>query len=339
MRITHLAFCAILLSAPAVGAIPQASSVSEVGQNQSRSSPLRGSPSESKAPPAQVRAETFAASDDGRFICMLRAFQDAIRWPRKSGKTVSGKHVTEVPAWSQEKGEKIGSAFIAAGRRHGFRPGFLVSFAVNESDLKENAVRETRTKDGRVAKDSGLMAVRCILSTEKRWWKDDRVLRSQEPGANFRWACTNAPVRGMTIDEILEPERNIEIAAAELARLRDKGVPLLTTRIEKVHGKPKLVREVYNCPHKNHPAWAHYNWGTRTIETGPARHYPHRVAVLAHAIAEAMDTDAPELVGIRFVQDKGSKPRRVDKPVGERQRRLFGLILSCQGHCERFALR
>jgi hypothetical protein len=242
-------------------------------------------------------------------------------------------------AWSQEEANRIGHAFIEAGRRHDFRPGFLAAFSVNESDLKESAVRETRTKDGRIAKDSGLMAVRCVVGGEKRWWKDNHVLRFQQPGARFIQACLNDPVRGMLPSELLDPVKNIEIAASILARLRDDGVPLLVTRVEKIHGRPKRVREVTTCPHKEHPFYAHYNWGARMIETGPSRHYPHRVAVLYHAIAEAMHTDTPELVGAHFVQDKGARPRRVDRPVGERQRRLFALISACQGHCEHFALR
>lgn len=278
-------------------------------------------------------------TDDACFIDTLRAVQDAIRWPRKSGRTKSGGHVIEVPAWSPEKSERIGRAFIDSAARHDYRPGFLTGFAVNESDLKDDAVRETRTKDGRIAKDSGLMAVRCILSDEKRWWKGTHLLHRPELGAKFRRACTNEPVRGMTIEEILVPETNIEIATTELARLRDEGVPLLVSRIEKIHGRPRLVREVKKCPHRNHPYFAHFNWGVRVIDTGPPRHYPQRIAVLYHFIAEAMGTDTPELDGVRFVQDKGSKPRRVDKPVGARQRRLCELIATCAGHCQRFAER
>jgi hypothetical protein len=318
MELAHLAFVAALLPAASDAAIP--------GQ------------ATSAAPPSRSM-DALTADREQCFIRTLGAIQDAIRWPRKSGKTKSGKRVIEVPAWSPEKRQRIGRAFIESGHRHGFRPGFLAAFSVNESDLRDSSVLEAKTKDGRIANDSGLMAVRCILGDEKRWWRGDRPLRRQEPGARFIRACVNDPVRGMTLDEVLDPATNIEIAASILARLRDEGVPLLVSHIEKRHGRPRLVREVRQCPHKAHPFYAHYNWGTRTIETGSPRHYPHRIAVLYHAIAEAMDTDAPELVGVRFVQDKGSKPRRVDKPVGERQRRLFTLILSCQGHCERFALR
>ena len=48
----------------------------------------------------------------------------------------------------------------------------------------------------------------------------------------------------------------------------------------------KVTKDV-PCTHANHAFWAHYNHGPRYIDHGPARHYPHRVAVIDHALASA----------------------------------------------------
>jgi hypothetical protein len=250
---------------------------------------------------------------DEAFTQTLCAVQHAIRW--------------RTPAWDQAKCRRVAGAFQAAGQRHGLSPALLVAISVNESDLREDAVRETR-KEGRVhAQDSGLMGIRCLLSPTKRWWRDGRVVPRPERGAKFRQACTNGLVRGMTVKELLVPETNIEVGAAMLARIRDEGVPILETKIVKEHGRPRMIRKVRACQHRNHPWWSHHNWGPKTIESGSSRHYPHRVAVLLYALAAAMDVHEPELARASFVQQPGEKPRKVDKPVGERQRRLFTLIL------------
>jgi hypothetical protein len=131
----------------------------------------------------------------------------------------------------------------------------------------------------------------------------------------------------MTVKELLVPETNIEVGATMLARIRDEGVPILETKIVKQRGRPRMIRQVRACQHRDHPWWVHHNHGPRYIDRGPARHYPHRVGVLLYALAAAMNAPAPELAELNFTQQPGEKPRKVDKPVGERQRRLFTLIL------------
>jgi hypothetical protein len=228
--------------------------------------------------------------------------QHRIRWPR------SGPRAE--PAWSNAECLELAHEFEEAGRAVGLDPLFLVSFAVNESDLRTGVHRvSTSHVKGRLrrALDLGLMGLRCVLGEEGK----------------LAGRCINPPLRGLRPSEAARPSTNIRRAAEILAGLK-AGVPLLVTRRE----GDRLVRDVQLCKHRNHPYWAHYNWGTRVIERGRPRHYPHRVAVLYWALGRSLGRSTPELEGARFVQDRGKRPRQVDRPVGARQKRLVEQILA-----------
>jgi len=238
--------------------------------------------------------------------CLARAvcaIKDKIRW--------------RTPAWKPEMCQRVADAARAAGAKHQIDPVLLVSLGVNESELQEGASRAETLSTGLLARDGGLMGIRCITNPKAR---DPR-------------RCMNGFVAGMRWKDVIRPETNIELAAAYLAQIRE-GVPILTT--VKRHGRP--VREVRPCLHRNHWMLAHYNWGMRADVKGASRHYPHRVAVLYHAMTQAMDLPEPALAGAVFVQSKGARPRLVDKPVGLRQKRLYAQILGCSGVCSTLAL-
>jgi soluble lytic murein transglycosylase-like protein len=128
--------------------------------------------------------------------------------------------------------------------------------------------------------------------------------------------CKNGYVKGMTVKKLLVIETNIEIGAKILA----------STRQDKY------------CKHLNHPWWAHYNWGPRTLDKGPARHYGHRVGVVYFAYAYALGKKPIELAKIKFVQDpRPAKPRTADKPIGIREKVLVAKVESCV-QCKTYAV-
>ena len=72
-----------------------------------------------------------------------------------------------------------------------------------------------------------------------------------------------------------------------------------------------------------HAYWAHYNHGPRYIDRGPARHYPHRVAVLYYALARAMNVDTSSLTSMHLtIHDPGKRQRTADRPVEARYQKL-----------------
>jgi hypothetical protein len=90
------------------------------------------------------------------------------------------------------------------------------------------------------------------------------------------------------------------------------------------------------CHHTTHAWWAHYNHGPRYIEKGYPRHYPHRIAVLDHALATVMNLDAPELKQRITIHDPGKRERTVDRPLEKRFKKLYNEILS-SGSCSALA--
>jgi hypothetical protein len=81
------------------------------------------------------------------------------------------------------------------------------------------------------------------------------------------------------------------------------------------------------CTHRTHAYWAHYNHGPHYIDRGPARHYPHRVAVLYYALARAMNIDTSSLTSMRLtITDPGKRPRTADRPVEARYQKLCQAI-------------
>jgi hypothetical protein len=111
---------------------------------------------------------------------LVCAVQHAIRW--------------RDPAWTEQQCQARAREFTASGQRWGFAPAQLLAMAIDESDL-----RTTATRNDRGGLDCGLIAIRCKLGTDGR--------------------CTNKPVRGMTIPQLMRPATNIDMGARILATL------------------------------------------------------------------------------------------------------------------------
>ena len=111
--------------------------------------------------------------------------------------------------------------------------------------------------------------------------------------------CLNGYTKGRTVAELLRPAVNIDTEAKILAS----------------------IKKDTSCKHTTHPWWAHYNWGARVFNEGTPRNYPHRIAVLFNAFAQASGGAAPELQG------------QVNSPIGARAKKLYAQVLSCSGAC------
>jgi hypothetical protein len=264
------------------------------------------------AAPAPVAAATstadaapgLAAGADGCLTKTICSVKERIRW--------------QTPAWTPSQCRRIADAVSASAKKHDLSPSLLLAIMVNESDLNEKAAR-AYTRNGKVyAKDGGLMAIRCLLDDHDR--------------------CTNGNVKGVSFKELMDPVNNIELGARELAYYRD-GAGVTRTTIVKRDAKGQLhtVTKDIPCKHNTHGYWAHYNHGPRYIEKGYPRHYPHRVAVLDHALATVMNTPAPELKGRITIRDPGKRERTPDRPLEPRYRKLYDQIVS-SGTCSALAL-
>jgi len=126
-------------------------------------------------------------------------------------------------------------------------------------------------------------------------------------------SCKNLGGR-LTYTQLLKPETNIKLAAHKLATILKK--------------EP--------CRHKDHPWFAHYNWGSKVFHSGIARSYPQRIAVLWKALVDSQGVYQPELAKLTFVQEPGKKRVTIDTPVGSRHKELVSKIwssrsLSCTG--------
>jgi hypothetical protein len=259
------------------------------------------------APPESAAPELAAPPPDGAVppepclastICSLK---ERVRWHKA--------------AWSPEFCHRIAQGVLDSSKRNDVSPSLLLAVMVNESDLDEHAAPVTMKNGKLYAKDSGLMGIRCVL---KNGW------------------CTNAYVRGMSWRKVMDPLTNIELGARELARWRKGGgITKVTVRVRDENGQLVEKQKNVPCQHKNHAYWAHYNHGPRYIDHGPARHYPHRVAVLEYAIAHALNVEAPELKQVSriTIHDKGQRERTVDRPVEPRFRKLCDEIHEVGGQC------
>lgn len=234
-----------------------------------------------------------------RTIC---AVKEKIRW--------------HTPAWKPETCIRVARGVLASARRHDIDPMLILGIMINESDMNDKAIRITSPSGGRLAKDSGLMAVRCIVDPKKN-------------------VCLNGNVRGMPWKDLMDPVANIEAGARELAYFRDGGaVSRRVMRVRDDSGHLRHVMKDVPCAHKTHGFWAHYNHGPRYIDTGFARHYPHRIAVLAHAMAQSMGVDDKDLSSmVVTMRDYGKPARRIDKPVETRHKKLYAQILETSGSC------
>ena len=211
-------------------------------------------------------------------------------------------------AWKPAYCERIANAVRDSSKRHAVSPSLILAVMINESDMNEKAFRTTLKKGSVYAKDGGLMGIRCIVDK--------------------RGHCTNGNVRGMAWSEVMDPVTNIDIGARELAHWRNGGgITNVTVRLRGSDGVLRIKQKHVPCTHKTHAYWAHYNHGPRYIDRGPARHYPHRIAVLYYALARAMKMDTTELTSMRLtVTDPGKRPRTADRPVEARYQKLCQAI-------------
>ena len=238
-------------------------------------------------PSAHLKSELPTESCLATTICEVK---DRVRW--------------RTSAWKPSYCERIGHAVLESAKRYDVPPSLILAIMINESDMNEKAFRTT-IKGGKIyAKDGGLMGIRCILDGKGR--------------------CVNGNVRGLTWNEVMDPVTNIDIGARELAHWHNGGgVVKVTIRTRGSDGVLRTKQKQVPCPHKTHAYWAHYNHGPRYIDHGPARHYPHRIAVLYYALARAMHVDTAALTSMRLtVADRGKRPRTADRPVEPRYRKL-----------------
>lgn len=243
---------------------------------------------------AEVPSEACLATT----ICEVKA---RVRW--------------QTPAWKPATCEQIAHAVLQSSKRYAIPPSLILAVMINESDMDEKAFRTT-VKSGRVyAKDGGLMGIRCIVDKQGH--------------------CTNGHVRGMAWNDVMDPITNIDIGARELAHWRDGGgITRVTIRTRDRDGVLRTKQKNVPCTHKTHAYWAHYNHGPRYIDQGPARHYPHRIAVLYYALARAMNVDTTALTSMKLtVTDPGRRPRTADKPVEARYQKLCKAIRGVDAVC------
>ena len=246
-------------------------------------------------------------ADDGQAdTCMVKTIcsvKQKIRWM--------------TPAWTPAECQRIANAVESSSKRHDISPTLLLAIMINESDMNEKAFRMT-LRGGKVyAKDGGLMAIRCVLDHKDH--------------------CVNGNVRGMAWKDLMDPVTNIEVGARELAYWRDGGgIATRTINRRDSQGHIQQVTKNGPCHHLTHAWWAHYNHGPRYIEKGYPRHYPHRIAVLDHALATVMNVDAPELNQRITIHDPGKRERTVDRPLEKRFKKLYNEILS-SGSCSALA--
>jgi hypothetical protein len=270
---------------------------------------LAGAAHESRsahAAPAPVETDVapgLAAGADGCLTKTICSVKERIRW--------------QTPAWTPSQCRRIAGAVSASAKKYDLNPTLLLAIMVNESDLNEKSAR-AYTRDGKVyAKDAGLMAIRCLLDDKDR--------------------CTNGNVKGVAFKDLMDPVNNIEFGARVLADYRDRGgVTRTTIRKRDASGHIQTITKDVPCKHNTHAYWAHYNHGPRYIEKGYPRHYPHRIAVLDHALATVMNAPAPELKGRITIRDPGKRERTPDRPLEPRYRKLYDQIVS-SGTCSALA--
>jgi hypothetical protein len=137
-------------------------------------------------------------------------------------------------------------------------------------------------------------------------------------------------MRGTPWTQLMDPTTNIEMGARELAYWRDGGATTNTVvKLRDRNGHLRPVLRKVPCRHKDHAYWAHYNHGPHYINQGYPRHYPHRVAVLDHALATVLSVDAPELASKHItVHDVGKRDRTIDRPIEARYKKLCTQIQS-----------
>jgi len=282
-----------------------ANDAAKLGASDSAAEEDEDAPVTDETPPVPTASEESPGPVDSCLAKTICAVKNKIRW--------------QTPAWKPAQCQRIAAAVSTSAKRHDLSPTLLLAIMINESDMNEKASR-VYLRDNKVyAKDGGLMAIRCVVD------KKDR--------------CVNGNVRGMAWKDLMDPVTNIEVGARELAYWRDGG-GVTTTTITRRDGSGHLRRVTKDvpCHHKTHAYWAHYNHGPRYIDRGYPRHYPHRIAVIDHALATVMNIDPPELSGSRItIHDPGKRERTIDRPLEPRFKKLYGQILE-SGSCSALAL-
>jgi Transglycosylase SLT domain len=220
--------------------------------------------------------------------------------------------------WSPELCATIAKGMIESAEKYDLHPALLLAVAITESDLDDKADRTTRKNGEIFARDGGLMGLRCLI--------------------NDKGHCTNSLVKGMHWKDLLDPLTNIATGAQMLVHYRDGGA----IEPESSRANRKSNRKVHfrQCRHRTHAYWAHYNHGPLYKPTGYARHYPHRVAVLYHALVRALNASVPdELTATNLtVADPGKRVRTADRPVEDRYKSLTEHILEA-GTCRPIAMQ
>jgi len=214
--------------------------------------------------------------------------------------------------WAPALCQAVARGVTESAARHGLSPALLLAVMIQESDLDEQAARLSRSR-GAIAKDSGLMGIRCVLDARGR--------------------CTNGLVRGMSWREVMDPLTNIELGARYLAHYRDgAGRSRITVRVRQPDGSFQLVNRNVPCRHQDHAYWAHYNHGTRYIAHGQARFYPRHVAALYTALGESLGLDTSELPRLAVGARKPASAD-VDMGPGRRSRELCAAVHSARPAC------
>lgn len=249
------------------------------------------------APAVKDTGESAPATDVPTPSCLATTIcevKDRVRW--------------RTSAWKPAFCERIANAVLDSSKRYAVPASLILAVMVNESDMNENAFRATMKDAHLYAKDGGLMGIRCIVDKQSH--------------------CTNGNVRGMAWSEVMDPVTNIHLGARELAHWKNGGgITNVTVRSRGRDGKVHTIEKHVPCTHKTHAYWAHYNHGPRYIDHGPARHYPHRIAVLYYALSRVMKMNTSALTLMRLtVNDPGKRPRTADRPVEARYRKLCEAI-------------
>jgi hypothetical protein len=257
--------------------------------------PEAGTPSPSATAPA---SDAPSASCLATTICEVK---DRVRW--------------RTPAWKPAFCERIAQAVLESSKHYDVPPSLILAVALNESDLNEKAFRTTMKGGTVYAKDGGLMGIRCVVDKQGR--------------------CKNGNVRGTKWSDVMDPVHNIDIGARELGHWRHGGgIREVTVRTRDSHGVLQSKVRKIPCSHRTHAYWAHYNHGPHYIDRGPARHYPHRVAVLYYALARAMNIDTTELTSMQLtIRDQGRRPRTADRPIEPRYQKLCQAIRAVGPAC------
>lgn len=121
------------------------------------------------------------------FVENLCALKEAVRW--------------KTPKWEQPMCNRVGNAIIAEERNTGIPKDFILSVMLHESDLNEKAVRPATRKGKLVAKDGGLMGLRCSVGNDEE-------------------TCINYGGR-IKASDLLVPEINIRLGVKKLLSIRD----------------------------------------------------------------------------------------------------------------------